>query len=130
MCAGAVIHALGGEQDMRKMGGLKRRMPVTFWTFVAGGLALTAIFPFAGFWSKDAILGSVLLRATGSGSYGWYTLYGIGLLTALLTGFYTFRLIFSVFLGTGRGASAALGAVHGDADRVTAVPGRIPTSPA
>ena len=113
MCAGAVIHALSGEQDMRKMGGLKSRMPITFWTFVVGGLALTAIFPFAGFWSKDAILGSVLLRATGSGSYGWYVLYAIGLLTALLTGFYTFRLIFSVFLGTSRSAPAVQGVRRG-----------------
>ena len=60
MCAGAVIHALGGEQDMRKMGGLRGRLPRTFWLFLVGGLSLAAIFPFSGFWSKDAILGDVL----------------------------------------------------------------------
>jgi NADH-quinone oxidoreductase subunit L len=105
MTAGAVIHALAGEQDMRKMGGLRQRLPVTFWSFVAGGLALAAIFPFAGFWSKDAILGVILQRATSSGGAGWLVLYLVGLLTALLTGFYTFRLIFGVFLGSYRGGA-------------------------
>jgi NADH-quinone oxidoreductase subunit L len=103
MASGAVIHALAGEQDMRKMGGLRQRLPFTFWSFVAGGLALAAIFPFAGFWSKDAILGVILQRATSSGGAGWLVLYLVGLVTALLTGFYTFRLIFGVFLGTYRG---------------------------
>jgi len=104
MCAGAVIHALGGEQDMRKMGGLYRKLPFTFWCFVASGLALAAIFPFAGFWSKDAILGIILARATANGGIlGWWILYLAGLLTAALTGFYTFRLIFAVFSGTYRG---------------------------
>ena len=104
MCAGAVIHALGGEQDMRKMGGLRRTLPFTFWCFVLSGLALAAIFPFAGFWSKDAILGILLNRAvSGGGSVGWWILYLSGLLTAALTGFYTFRLIFGTFWGRYRG---------------------------
>ncbi len=60
MGAGAVIHALGGEQDIRKMGGLRQRLSSVFWLFVVAGLALAAIFPFDGFWSKDSILGAIL----------------------------------------------------------------------
>ena len=109
MCAGAVIHALGGEQDMRQMGGLRARLPRTFALFVVGGLALAAIFPFAGFWSKDAILGAALQRsqAGDNTAWIWLVLYLVGLLVALLTGFYTFRLIFSVFLGSYRGGEIA-----------------------
>ncbi|MBF6590338.1 MAG: NADH-quinone oxidoreductase subunit L, partial [Ktedonobacterales bacterium] len=109
MGAGAVIHALAGEQDMRKMGGLRQRMPATFWSFVIGGAALAAIFPFSGFWSKDGILGIVLERGLHGGGGGWFVLYGIGLLTAVLTGFYIFRLIFLVFFGTYRGGEIAAG---------------------
>jgi NADH-quinone oxidoreductase subunit L len=107
MAAGAVIHALAGEQDMRKMGGLRHRLPRTFWLFVVGGLALAAVFPFSGFWSKDGILSVVLERARTGGGTGWYVLYGVGLFTAILTGFYIFRLIFGVFLGTYRGEPVA-----------------------
>jgi NADH-quinone oxidoreductase subunit L len=103
MAAGAVIHALGGEQDIRKMGGLRRALPWTCALFVVAGLALAAIPPFAGFFSKDDILGAVLLRATVSRAPGWYLLYAVGLLTSLLTGFYIFRLIFVAFLGQYRG---------------------------
>ena len=103
MTAGAVIHALTGEQDIRKMGGLRRALPTTFALFVVGGLALAAIPPFAGFWSKDSILGALMERAIVSGAWGWWVLYGIGLLTAVLTGYYIFRLIFVVFLGQYRG---------------------------
>jgi NADH-quinone oxidoreductase subunit L len=104
MCAGSVIHALGGEQDIRKMGGLRARLPWTYWTFIIGGLALAGIVPFAGFWSKDAILGSLLALGTSSGGSPWYlVLYGVGLLTAILTGFYMFRLIFVAFHGSYRG---------------------------
>ncbi len=114
MCAGAVIHALGGEQDMRKMGGLRARLQWTWRLFVVGGLALAAIFPFAGFWSKDAILGTILERATSTGDSGWYLLYAVGLVTAALTGFYIFRLIFGVFLGSYRGGViAGHGAING-----------------
>jgi NADH-quinone oxidoreductase subunit L len=112
MCAGAVMHALSGELDMRKMGGLRSRLPFTFWTFVIGGLALAAIFPFAGFWSKDAVLGLLLARATTSGVAGWWILWGLGILTAALTGFYTFRLIFGIFSGEYRGGPIA--PVHGE----------------
>jgi NADH-quinone oxidoreductase subunit L len=112
MCAGAVIHALGGEQDMRKMGGLRGRLPRTFALSIVGALSLAAIFPFSGFWSKDAILGDVLRKATDTGSLGWYTLYGVGVLTAALTGFYIFRLIWLVFAGTYRGGPIVS---HGEA---------------
>jgi len=105
MAAGAVIHALGGEQDIRKMGGLWRVLRRTFALFIVGGLALAAIFPFAGFWSKDDILGAVMSRA--SGDPGWWLLYAVGLGTAALTGFYIFRLIFVVFLGQFRGGQTA-----------------------
>ncbi len=104
MCAGAVIHALGGEQDIRKMGGLRSRMPWTYWTFIVGGLAIAGIVPFAGFWSKDAILGTLLDRGTAAGGSRWYlALYAVGLGTAILTGFYIFRLIFVTFHGAYRG---------------------------
>jgi NADH-quinone oxidoreductase subunit L len=110
MCAGAVIHALGGEQDMRKMGGLAGRLRWTFSMFVVGALALSAIAPFSGFWSKDAILGDVLQKATNTSAPGWYALYGVGVLTTALTGFYIFRLIWLVFGGAyRRGAIAAYG---------------------
>jgi NADH-quinone oxidoreductase subunit L len=108
MCAGAVIHALGGEQDMRKMGGLRQKLGSVFWLFVVAGLALAAIVPFDGFWSKDAVLGSILVRATATNQpNGWYALYFVALVTALLTGFYTFRMIFVVFRGEYRGPALA-----------------------
>ena len=90
--AGAVMHALGGEPDMRKMGGLRRVMPVVGGTFFAGWLAISGIFPFAGFFSKDAILASAWAEEQ-------YVLWAIGLATALLTAFYMSRLYFRVFEG-------------------------------
>jgi NADH-quinone oxidoreductase subunit L len=120
MAAGAVIHALGGEQDMRKMGGLRANLPRTFWLFIVGGLALAAIFPFAGFWSKDGILSAVLNRAQSGDGAGWYALYILGLVTAVLTGFYIFRMIIGVFFGRYRGdeivAHGASGARRGGRD--------------
>ncbi len=95
MSAGVVIHHLAGEQDMRRMGGLKNVLPRTHAAFLVGTLALVGIPPFAGFWSKDAILGSAL--ATG-GALGW-TLYIAGLAGAFLTGAYAFRLYYTVFRG-------------------------------
>lgn len=101
--AGAVIHALAGEQDMRKMGGLWQRMPITAWTFLAATLAISGIIPLAGFWSKDSILASVLAQATISGNAWFYILWAIGVLTAGLTAFYMFRLFFGIFSGSYRG---------------------------
>jgi NADH-quinone oxidoreductase subunit L len=90
--AGAVMHGLGGETDMRKMGGLRRDMPIVGWTFLIGALAISGIVPLSGFFSKDAILASAWLD-------GQYVLWGLGVLTALLTAFYMFRLYFRVFEG-------------------------------
>jgi NADH-quinone oxidoreductase subunit L len=90
--AGAVMHSLGGETDMRKMGGLRKAMPITGFTFLVGWLAVSGIFPLAGFWSKDAILASAWHQ-------GEYALWAIGVGTALLTAFYMSRLYFRVFEG-------------------------------
>jgi NADH-quinone oxidoreductase subunit L len=94
MAAGIVIHALAAEQDIRKMGGLRRLMPWTYIAFLVGSLALVGIFPFAGFFSKD----SILAAAMASGPYG-YVLWAAGLAGTFLTGLYTFRLLFLVFWG-------------------------------
>ena len=82
LAAGVIIHHLAGEQDIRRMGGLKRFMPITWLMFLVGSLALVGIPPLSGFWSKDAILASALSRG---GSYGWILLV-VGLFGALLTG--------------------------------------------
>ena len=90
--AGAVMHALAGETDMRKMGGLRKVMPITGWTFAAGWLAISGVIPFAGFFSKDAILASAWQQQQ-------YALWAIGIATAALTAFYMSRLYFRVFEG-------------------------------
>jgi NADH-quinone oxidoreductase subunit L len=94
MAAGIVIHALSDEQDIRRMGGLARRLPFTYRAFLVGALALAAVPPFAGFFSKDAILGS----AANAGTLGW-ALWGVAAFGAFLTALYTFRLLFIVFWG-------------------------------
>jgi NADH-quinone oxidoreductase subunit L len=105
--AGAVIHALAGEQDMREMGGLRKRLPITFWTFVIASLAISGIPPFSGFWSKDNILGALLTQATVTGSGLDYFIWVLGILTAGLTAFYMFRLVFGIFMGDYRGTAHA-----------------------
>jgi NADH-quinone oxidoreductase subunit L len=90
--AGAVMHSLAGETDMRKVGGLRKAMPITGYTFLVGALTISGIFPLAGFWSKDAILASAWHQ-------GQYALWAIGVGTALLTAFYMFRVYFRVFEG-------------------------------
>ncbi|MST94523.1 MAG: NADH-quinone oxidoreductase subunit L [Pedosphaera sp.] len=92
--AGSVIHALHHEQDIWKMGGLKKKMPVTFWTFLVGTLALCGVPPFSGFYSKDAIL-----AAAADPVHGNVGLFILAVLVAALTTFYMFRLIFVAFLG-------------------------------
>jgi NADH-quinone oxidoreductase subunit L len=94
MAAGIVIHALSDEQDIRRMGGLARRLPFTYRAFLVGALALAAVPPFAGFFSKDSILGS----AANAGTLGW-ALWGVAAFGAFLTALYTFRLLFIVFWG-------------------------------
>ena len=102
--SGSVIHAMAGEQDMRKMGGLKKYMPITYWTFVIGAAAIAGVPGLAGFFSKDEIL----FQAYYTGHTG---LWAIGALTGLLTACYMFRLIFMTFHGKERfeagGAHAA-----------------------
>jgi NADH-quinone oxidoreductase subunit L len=97
LAAGSVIHGMGGEQDLRKMGGLRKHLPITFWTMTAAVLAIAGFFPFAGFFSKDAILYAAFLQG-GSGKVLWF----VGLVTALLTSFYMFRLWYLTFLGKSR----------------------------
>ncbi len=93
--SGSVIHAMGGEQDIRRMGGLGKKMPVTYFTFLIGCIAIAGIPPFSGFFSKDAILLNAYLKHP--------VIYGIALFAALLTAFYMFRLFFITFTGKFRG---------------------------
>ncbi|MBI4430354.1 MAG: NADH-quinone oxidoreductase subunit L [Candidatus Omnitrophica bacterium] len=93
--SGSVIHALGGEQDMQHMGGLRKHMPITAATFTIATLAIAGIPPLAGFWSKDEILAETFKN-------GHKLLWGIGALTALMTSFYMFRLLFLTFYGKSR----------------------------
>jgi NADH-quinone oxidoreductase subunit L len=95
MSAGLVIHHLGGEQDIRKMGGLRAVLPRTHLAFLVGALALAGIPIFAGFWSKDGIVAAAFASDDALGA----VLYAAGLVGALLTGLYTFRLYFTVFRG-------------------------------
>ncbi len=96
--AGSVIHAMSGEQDMRVMGGLRRRIPVTFWTVTAGVFAIAGIWPFSGFFSKDEILYRTFSSINPLAKLLWF----IGLVTAGLTSFYMFRLWFKTFFGAER----------------------------
>ncbi|HEY6324646.1 MAG TPA: NADH-quinone oxidoreductase subunit L [Thermoanaerobaculia bacterium] len=97
--SGSVIHAMGGEQDMQKMGGLEKHLPVTYRTFVVGSLALAGIPVFAGFFSKDEILAA----AAASGMPLHWLFWGVGWITAGLTAFYMFRAVYLTFDGTFRG---------------------------
>ncbi|HEV3415377.1 MAG TPA: NADH-quinone oxidoreductase subunit L, partial [Pirellulales bacterium] len=108
--AGSVMHAMGGVIDMRRIGGLRRLLPTTFWTFLIGCLALAGVWPFAGFWSKDGIL-AILYERAQHGSHSvlgipglttssfHLALFWIAMFTALLTAFYTFRALFITFFG-------------------------------
>jgi NADH-quinone oxidoreductase subunit L len=97
LAAGSVIHGMGNEQNMRKMGGLRKHMPVTFWTMTMAVLAIAGFFPFAGFFSKDAILYAAFAQG-GLPRVLWF----VGLVTALLTSFYMFRLWYLTFFGKSR----------------------------
>ena len=93
--AGSVIHAMGGEQDMRKMGGLKKALPITFLTMAIGTIAISGVPPFSGFFSKDEILAHAYEHSP--------TLWFFGMVTSMLTAFYMFRLFFLTFYGKFRG---------------------------
>jgi NADH-quinone oxidoreductase subunit L len=110
LSAGSVIHAVGGEQDMRRMGGLRSFIPWTFLTMGIATLAIAGIPPFAGFWSKDEILWKAY-----SSDHGSWVFWLIGVITAFLTSFYMFRLLFMTFFGDYRGARVD---AHGQAHAV------------
>jgi NADH-quinone oxidoreductase subunit L len=97
LAAGSVIHAMGGEQDMRRMGGLRKQIPITYWTMLIGTIAIAGIPGFSGFFSKDEIL-----DAAGSGPHKNLVLWLLGLVGAGLTSFYMFRLVFLTFFGKER----------------------------
>jgi NADH-quinone oxidoreductase subunit L len=105
LASGSVMHAMGDVIDMRRFGGLRRRMPITCWTFAAGGLALAAIPPLSGFFSKDEILLALssAMHDPQAHELGWAWLYGliywVAILTAFLTAFYTGRAFFMTFFG-------------------------------
>jgi NADH-quinone oxidoreductase subunit L len=106
--SGSVIHAMAGEQDMRRMGGLKKYLPVTFMTMMIGTLAIAGIFPLAGFFSKDEILYKAFLHNK--------LIWGLAVVTAMMTAFYMFRLMAMTFYGGYRGpAWEAAGHGHGQA---------------
>jgi NADH-quinone oxidoreductase subunit L len=96
--AGSVIHALGGEQDIRKMGGLRNKIPLTFWTFAIATAAIAGIPGLAGFFSKDEILWYAFASAKGGAPWLW----AMAALTALMTAFYMFRLLWLTFMGASR----------------------------
>jgi NADH-quinone oxidoreductase subunit L len=105
--SGSVIHALGGEQDMRRMGALKDKIPVTHWTMWAGSVAIAGIPGFAGFFSKDEILWQAYSSKQGSNA-----LYAVGLITAGLTAFYMWRLMNMTFYGKSRVAPEVESHIH------------------
>jgi NADH-quinone oxidoreductase subunit L len=107
--AGSVIIAMHHNEDMWEMGGLKEKMPVTYYTFLAGSLALAGIVPFAGFWSKDEVLYEALVHGLGTTSglgTALLVAYGMGLIAVLFTGFYTFRMVMLTFHGEPRSETA------------------------
>jgi NADH-quinone oxidoreductase subunit L len=120
--AGSVMHAMGNVIDIRRFSGLRHIMPVTHWTFLVGALALSAIFPFAGFWSKDEILAELGLAAEESAFPRYYALLQyVGLVVTVLTAFYTFRAYFLTFWGETRVPPEAGHHAH-ESPRVMTVP--------
>jgi NADH-quinone oxidoreductase subunit L len=120
--SGAVIHALAGEQDLRRMGGLKKYLPITYWTFLVGALAIAGVPGLAGFFSKDEILYKTFVGTEVTQHHGYPLLWIIGVITSLLTATYMFRLVFLAFHGAprseaapqaGHGPAAAHGSGHG-----------------
>ena len=109
--SGAVIHALAGEQDLRNMGGLKKYLPVTYWTFLIGALAIAGVPLLSGFFSKDEILFKTFVGT--EYSHGSKLLWVIGAITSLLTAIYMFRLVFLTFHGERRAAAVSSHDAHG-----------------
>ncbi len=121
LCAGSVIHALSGEQDMRKMGGIRPKVPYTYALVWIGSLALAGIgagnIGFAGFYSKDLILESAIGSGTGIGAFA----YALGILAAFMTAFYSWRLILMTFHGAPRMDGAVFGHAH-ESPRIMLLP--------
>ena len=109
--SGSVIHGLHGEQDMRRMGGLKKAMPITFITMLIAALAISGIFPLAGFWSKDEILMTAF--------HGNPTLWVIGSIASIMTAFYMFRLIYLTFFNSFRGTEEQKHHLHESPSLIT-----------
>jgi NADH-quinone oxidoreductase subunit L len=112
--SGSVIHAVHEEQDMRRMGGLARKIPITYATMLVGSVAIAGIPPLAGFFSKDEILGEAF-------KFGFLWVWAVGLFVALLTAFYMFRLMGLTFWGTFRGPREIWDRIH-ESPRVMTVP--------
>jgi len=115
--AGSVIHAMAGEQDIRKMGGLWKRIPITFWTFAIATAAIAGIPPLAGFWSKDEILWFAYASSRGGSPLLWAVMAA----TALMTAFYMFRLLWLVFVSPSRMEPEAEHHVHESPASMTSV---------
>jgi NADH-quinone oxidoreductase subunit L len=112
--SGSVIHAVHEEQDMRNMGGLSKKIPITYATMLIGSIAISGIPPLAGFFSKDEILGEAY-------KFGFYWVWGIGLFVALLTAFYMFRLMGLTFWGDYRGPKELWNRIH-ESPRIMTIP--------
>ncbi|MGV9004159.1 NADH-quinone oxidoreductase subunit L [Flavobacterium sp.] len=109
--SGSVIHGLNGEQDMRKMGGLRKAMPITFWTMMISTLAISGIFPFAGFWSKDEILMVAFEQNT--------ILWVVASIASIMTAFYMFRLMYLTFFKEFRGTEEQKNHLHESPSLIT-----------
>lgn len=118
--AGSVIHAMSGEQDMRKMGGIWRKIPLTYGLMLIGTLAITGVPPFSGFFSKDMIIESAYAAGSNDNIAGMAAFW-LGLIAAGFTAFYSWRLIFMTFHGKPRASSDVLGAVH-ESPKVMTIP--------
>ena len=114
--AGSVIHAMSGEQDMRKMGGLRKKIPITYWTFVFACIAIAGVPGFSGFFSKDEILWKAF---SAGGAYR--IIWVIGAITAGMTAFYMFRLLFGTFHGECRASEEVKHHIH-ESPKVMTVP--------
>ncbi|HEV2100921.1 MAG TPA: NADH-quinone oxidoreductase subunit L, partial [Stellaceae bacterium] len=108
LCCGSVIHAMGGEQDMRRMGGLWRKTPWTYVTMWIGALSLSGIPPFSGYWSKDTIIDADWASATAVGRYAWL----LGVVAAFMTAFYISRVMFMTFHGEPRADEETMHHAH------------------
>jgi len=112
--SGSVIHSMSGEQDMRRMGGLRKKLPITFWTMMVGACANVGLFPFAGFWAKDEILG-------GDFAAHYYVVWAVGIITAFVTALFMFRLMFLTFWGENRASAEVQRHIH-ESPRIMTVP--------